>query len=117
MPLAQALSSADIQNLATYYAGLSCKGAAGEKAAGNVAAGKVLAKNCSACHGETGIASNPAWPKLAAQKQGYLENALKAFKAGLRKDPMMAGVSRGLSDTDIADLAAFYAAQNCQSTK
>ena len=116
-PLAQGLGNVDIQNLATYYTGLSCKGAAGEKAAGNVAAGKVLAKNCAACHGETGIASNPAWPKLAAQKQGYLANALKAFKAGLRKDPMMAGVSRGLSDTDIADLAAFYAAQSCQSTK
>jgi cytochrome c553 len=116
-PLAQALSNGDIQNLATYYAGLSCKGAAGEKAAGDVAAGKALAQNCVACHGEAGVGGNPAWPKLAAQKQGYLANALKAFKAGLRKDPMMAGVSRGLSDTDIANLAAYYAAQSCQSTK
>jgi cytochrome c553 len=116
-PLAQALGNADIANLATYYAGLSCKGATGEKTAGDAAAGKALAKNCAACHGETGIASNPAWPKLAAQKPAYLVNALKAFKAGLRKDPMMAGVSRGLSDTDIADLAAYYSAQNCQSTK
>lgn len=116
-PLAQALSDGDIQNLATYYAGLSCKGAKGEKAAGDAAAGKALAKNCVACHGETGIGSNPAWPNIAGQQPGYLVNVLKAFKAGLRKDPMMAGVSRGLSDTDIADLAAYYAAQNCQSTK
>lgn len=116
-PLSQALSPADIQNLATYYAGLSCKGAAGEKAAGDAAAGKTLANNCASCHGETGIGSNPAWPNLAGQKPGYLANALKAFKAGLRKDPMMAAVSRSLSDTDIADLAAHYAAQNCQSTK
>jgi cytochrome c553 len=116
-PLAQDLSNTDIQNLAAYYAGLSCKGAPGEKAAGDAAAGKALAKNCVACHGETGTSSNPAWPNLAAQRQGYLANALKAFKAGLRKDPMMASVSRGLSDTDIADLAAYYAAQNCQSTK
>jgi cytochrome c553 len=115
-PLAQALSNADIQNLAAYYAGLSCKPEPGA-AAGDVAAGKALAKNCSACHGETGIGSNPAWPKLAAQKPGYLVNVLKAFRAGLRKDPMMAGVSRGLSDTDIANLAAYYAAQSCQSTK
>jgi len=116
-PLAQGLSNAEIQNLATYYAGLSCKGAAGGKAVGDAAAGKILAKNCTACHGETGIGSNPAWPKLAGQQPGYLVNVLKAFKAGLRKDPMMAGVSRGLSDTDIADLAAYYAAQSCQSTK
>ena len=116
-PLAQALSDADIQNLAAYYAGLSCKSAPGGPAAGDVAAGKALAKNCVACHGETGIGSNPAWPKLAAQKPGFLANALKAFKAGLRKDPMMAGVSRSLSDTDIANLAAFYSAQSCESTK
>ena len=67
-----------------------------------------------ACHGETGIASNPAWPSLAGQKPGYLVNALKAFRAGLRKDPMMAGVTRGLSDADIANLAAYYAGQSCR---
>ena len=116
-PLAQALGNADIQNLAAYYAGLSCKSLPGGTAVGDAAAGKALAKNCTACHGETGIGSNPAWPKLAAQKPGYLVNVLKAFKAGLRKDPMMAGVSRSLSDTDIANLAAYYAAQSCQSTK
>jgi len=114
-PLAQALSDADIQNLAAYYAGLSCKTTSGGKAVGDASAGKALAKNCAACHGETGIGSNPAWPILAAQKPGYLVNVLKAFKAGLRKDPMMAGVSRGLSDTDIANLAAYYAAQSCRS--
>ena len=116
-PLAQALSGADIQNLAAYYASLSCKAAAGGKAVGDVAAGKALAKNCKACHGETGVGSNPAWPNLAGQKPGYLANVLKAFKAGLRKDPMMAGVSRGLSDTNIADLSAYYAVQSCQPTK
>ncbi|MGZ5617205.1 MAG: c-type cytochrome, partial [Usitatibacter sp.] len=57
-----------------------------------------------------------AWPKLAAQKAGYLVNALKAFRAGLRKDPMMAGVARGLSDTDIANLAAYFSTQSCAPT-
>ncbi len=114
-PLAQALSNADIQNLAAYYAGQSCKSPA--RGGGDLAAGRALAKNCAGCHGETGAGGNPAWPKLAAQKPGYLVNALKAFKAGLRKDPMMAGVSRGLSDADIANLAAYYAAQSCQPTK
>ena len=69
--------------------------APGASGGGDAAAGKALAKNCAACHGETGIASNPAWPKLAGQKPGYLINALKAFRAGLRKDPMMAGVCPG----------------------
>ncbi|MDH5578541.1 MAG: cytochrome c [Betaproteobacteria bacterium] len=111
-PVAQALSDADVQNLAAYYAGLSC--AAPARAAGAAAAaGKLLAKNCEACHGETGITANPAWPHIAGQKSTYLVNTLKAFRAGLRKDPMMAGVVRGLSDADIANLAAYYAAQRC----
>jgi cytochrome c553 len=115
-PMAQALSNADVQNLAVYFGSLSCKAAGSETRTGDTVAGKAVAKNCAACHGETGVASNPAWPKLAGQKPGYLMNALKAFRAGLRKDPTMAGVARNLSDADIANLAAYYAGQICDPT-
>jgi cytochrome c553 len=115
-PMAQALSNADVQNLAVYFGSLSCKSTASETHVGDAVAGKAVAKNCAACHGETGIASNPGWPSLAGQKAGYLVNVLKAFRAGLRKDPMMAGVARSLSDTDIANLAAYFAGQSCQPT-
>lgn len=111
-PVAQTLSDADVQNLAAYYAGLECRAPARPLDAA-AAAGKRLAKNCEACHGATGLTPNPAWPHMAGQKATYLANTLKAFRAGLRKDPMMAGVVRGLSDSDIANLAAFYAAQAC----
>jgi cytochrome c553 len=114
-PIAQGLNDADVQNLAAYYASLSCKAVPNQTRAGDAAAGKALAKNCTACHGESGIASNPAWPSLAGQKPGYLVNALKAFRAGLRKDPMMAGVTRALSDADIANLAAYYAGKSCEA--
>lgn len=113
-PVAQTLSDADIQNLAAYYAGLSCTAPPSETRAGDAAAGKALSKNCAACHGETGITANAAWPHIAGQKPVYLANTLKAFRAGLRKDPMMAGVVRGLSDADIVNLAAYYAAQSCE---
>jgi cytochrome c553 len=113
-PIAQGLSNADVQNLAAYYGSLSCKTAASGTRVGDAVAGKALAKNCAACHGETGVASNPAWPTLAGQKPVYLVNVLKAFRAGLRKDPMMAGVARSLSDADIANLAAYFAGQSCQ---
>ena len=113
-PIAQTLSDAEIQNLATYYAGLRCQTAPRKPRPGDAAAGKALAQNCAACHGETGIAGNPAWPNIAGQSGGYLVNVRKAFRTGLRKDPMMAGVVRGLSDTDIANLAAYYAGQNCR---
>jgi len=113
-PVAKTLSDAEIQDLAAYYAGLSCKAPPGAAPSGDAAAGKALAKNCAGCHGETGVGANPAWPDLAGQKAVYLANTLKAFRAGLRKDPMMAGVVRGLSDADIANLAAYYALQRCR---
>lgn len=114
-PLAKTLTDTDIQNLAAYYASLSCKAAPGATSRGDNVAGKVLAaKNCAACHGETGITSNPAWPKLAGQKSAYLASVLKSFRGGLRKDPTMGGIARGLSDADIDNLAAFYAAQSCE---
>ena len=113
-PVAQSLSDTEIQDLAAHYAGLSCKAPVRGKGAGEAAAGKLLAQNCAACHGETGVGTNPAWPNIAGQKAVYLANTLKAFRAGLRKDPMIAGIVRGLSDTDISNLASYYAAQNCQ---
>ena len=111
--IAQSLSNADVQDLAAHYGSLSCKATPVETGIGGYDAGKALANNCTACHGATGVASNPAWPSIAGQKPAYLVNALKAFRAGLRQDPMMAGVARSLSDVDIANLAAYYAAQSC----
>ena len=113
--VAKTLSDGEIQNLAAYYAGLNCRSASAKTRVGDPAAGMALAKNCTACHGETGIAGNPAWPSIAGQQPSYLVNALKAFRAGLRKDPTMAGVVRSLSDADIADLAAYYSAQSCRA--
>jgi cytochrome c553 len=78
---------------------------------------KIFAQNCAACHGETGVGTNPAWPNFAGQKAGYLVNVLKAFRGGLRKDPTMASVVRGLSDADITNLAAYYAVQSCTPAK
>ena len=113
-PVAKGLSDADIQNLAAYLGSLGCQAAAIPAPAGDPAAGKSLARNCAACHGESGVAGNPAWPHLAGQKAVYLANTLKAFRGGLRKDPTMAAATRALSDADIANLAAYYAAQSCR---
>ena len=113
-PIAKTLSDADVQNLAAYYASLSCRTVPSTTRIGDAAAGKALAKNCAACHGATGIASNPAWPSLAGQKADYLVNVLKAFRGGLRKDPTMAAAVRSLSDADIGNLSAYYAGQSCQ---
>jgi cytochrome c553 len=76
--------------------------------AGDAAAGKSRAAACAACHGANGISANDMWPNLAGQKETYLAKQIKAFRDGDRKDPMMAPMAAGLSDTDIANLAAYY---------
>ena len=79
--------------------------------AADVAAGKAKSALCAACHGATGHSVNPLWPNLAGQKEMYLAKQIKAFRDGVRKDPMMAPMVATLSDDDIANLAAYFAAQ------
>ena len=50
-----------------------------------------------------------AFPKLGGQKAGYLEIALKGYRAGIRQHPTMEGQAASLSDQDIADVAAYLA--------
>ena len=71
-------------------------------------AGKAKSAVCVACHGPAGISSNPLWPNLAGQQDQYLDKQMKAFRDGVRKDPVMAPMAAGLSDEDIANLAAYY---------
>jgi cytochrome c553 len=76
--------------------------------AGDAAAGKSRAAACGACHGAAGISANDMWPNLAGQKETYLAKQMKAFRDGARKDPMMGPMAAGLSDDDVANLAAYY---------
>jgi len=82
--------------------------------AGNAGAGQTKSATCAACHGPAGISTNPLWPNLAGQNEAYLVKQIKAFKGGERNDPNMNAMVAALSDEDIADLAAFYAAQTCK---
>ncbi len=77
-------------------------------AGGDAAAGKAASANCTGCHGMNGRSTNPNNPNLAGQKEAYLAKSIKAYRDGVRKDPMMSSMVSGLSDTDIANLAAFY---------
>ena len=77
--------------------------------AGDAAAGKGKSMMCSACHGAAGISAVPMYPNLAGQKEAYTVKQLKDFKAGKRNDPTMKGMVASLCETDMADLAAYYA--------
>jgi cytochrome c553 len=66
---------------------------------------------CAACHGADGKSTQPIYPNLAGQYANYLVNALKEYRAGTRKNPIMAGQAASLSDADIEQLAEYFAAQ------
>jgi cytochrome c553 len=83
-------------------------GAAGGAIAGDATAGKNKSAACTGCHGVNGVSSNPMWPNLAGQQEGYLVKQLQAFREGVRNDPLMTPMAKTLSDADIDNLAAYY---------
>ena len=83
-------------------------GFTGGAAAGDATAGKDKSAACTGCHGVNGISSNPMWPNLAGQQEGYLVKQLHAFRDGVRDDALMSPMAKTLSDADIDNLAAYY---------
>jgi cytochrome c553 len=80
-------------------------------AAGDAALGQTKAATCIGCHGVNGNSVVPSFPKLAGQSEDYLLKQLQDFKSSARIDGMMAGIVAPLTDADMANLAAYYAAQ------
>lgn len=82
---------------------------------GKADAGKTKVEMCVGCHGIPGYkATFPEVyrvPKIGGQNAKYIEAALKGYRSGDRKHPTMRGIAGSLSDQDIADVSAFYAAQ------
>lgn len=84
--------------------------AAGASQAGDVKAGRAKAMMCQACHGLDGLSKTPDAPNIAGQIEPYLVAQLQAFKSGARKNDAMSVIAPSLSDQDIEDVAAYFAA-------
>lgn len=103
--------------LAAFSTGFSsiayCGSAAKAESAyqGDAEAGKAKVAVCSACHGNDGNSAIPANPKLAGQGQKYLLKQLKDIQSGEREIAMMTGMLNGLSEHDLADIAAYFSSQ------
>ena len=83
--------------------------------AADLNAGAAKAKEvCAACHGLDGNSPQPDYPKLGGQYADFLAKALRDYKSGARKNPIMQGFAAGLSRKDIDNLAAYYASQPAQ---
>ena len=78
------------------------------QAAGDPAAGKAKAVACAACHGANGQGVPPN-PALVGKSEDDMLQAMKDYKSGKRANAVMKGMTAGLSDQDMANLAAYYA--------
>jgi cytochrome c553 len=77
--------------------------------ANDVAEGRAKADAaCALCHGANGIASMPSAPNLAGQQAIYLSEQLKNYRSGKRQHEVMSLIASPLTDTEIANLAAWY---------
>lgn len=88
--------------------------AAADPSAGDAEAGKVKSAVCAGCHGLKGEGKDapvgaPSFPSLAGQVKGYFIKSTNDYKNDTRNDAMMGAIAKGLSDADIANLAAYYA--------
>ncbi len=114
------LSLADMKNVAAYYSGQKLKpakatdkelAALGQKIyRGGVSASGIPA--CAGCHGPAGAGIPAQYPRIAGQFAEYVEEQLKAFRAGTRtNDPngMMRGVAVRLNDREIKAVAQYVA--------
>lgn len=83
-----------------------------DAAQGDAQAGKTKNSMCIGCHEIPGYKSSfPSVyrvPMIVGQSAKYIESALQAYRKGERSHPTMTAVAAGLSDQDIADLAAYY---------
>jgi cytochrome c553 len=77
--------------------------------AGDPAAGRNKARQCQACHGIDGVGKMPDVPNIGGESVDYLTTQLEHFRSGKRSHEQMSIIASGLSDQDIADVAAWYA--------
>ena len=82
--------------------------------AGDAKAAHKKVQMCEGCHGipgyRTAYPEVYSVPKLGGQQPTYLVRAMQAYKSGERTHPSMRGIAAGLSDQDMADIAAYYGA-------
>ncbi len=105
---AQAVTMApqDMQDIVAYLSGQELK-----PTGHAVGTAPKAGQTCVACHGIDGVGIMPEYPNLAGQHADYIEQALKAYRAGQRKNPIMSGMAAPLKDAEITELAAYYSSQ------
>ena len=130
-PVVMSLTDAERDAVAVYYSKLPVPSAPPVKTPDGEAAqvAQTLATRgrwpnglpaCEQCHGPRGVGVGDHFPPLAGQSALYISNALHAWKQGSRyNDPLqlMQTIASKLSESDIAAISAWYAAQPASMVK
>jgi len=103
---ATTLTDTDMADVAAYLAGTEVTSSG--RAVGTA---PKASHTCVACHGNDGIGILPEYPSLTGQHADYLEESLRGYRSGQRKNAVMAGMTAALTDEDIDALARYYSAQ------
>lgn len=69
------------------------------------------AKGCVGCHGAAGKQPIANYPVVGGKPADFISAELNKFRSGERNNPVMMPMAAGLSDADVANLAAYLAAQ------
>jgi DmsE family decaheme c-type cytochrome len=67
--------------------------------------------SCAACHGTGGISKRPGTPNLAGLDPAYLVKEMKGYASGERGHDVMKALLSGLGETELNNIAIFYARQ------
>jgi cytochrome c553 len=101
--------------VATFLASWALAAEPAPAAKADPAKGEALSSSvCVACHTNDGSRGIPANPILQGQHPDYLVKQLGEFKAGKRENPIMKGIASTLSESDMKNVAAFYAGKQAK---
>jgi len=74
----------------------------------------IATATCAACHSADGSRGTAANPILQGQHPDYIAKQLADFKAGKRNNAIMKPLASALSEADMKNVAAFYAAKQAK---
>ncbi|MBE9557310.1 MAG: c-type cytochrome [Proteobacteria bacterium] len=104
----EGLTDADLEDMAYFYAAMEPKRAE-PPTEGDALAGLAVTAPCSGCHADDGNNKDPKTPRLAGLDAEYLVAAAEGYRSGGRNHEVMREALASLRETDIKDMAAFYA--------
>jgi cytochrome c553 len=106
---AASLTDQDMQDIATYLAGTPiATGGAGAQTVGTPPA---AVATCQACHGRDGVGIMGIYPTLTGQHADYLEQSLRQYRTGARRNAIMAPFAAQLKPEELREVAEFFARQ------